>query len=65
MYWIYMNLGCRFELRTQKSPYEKISGHFDDFVDLGLTVRVCKIGHFSKLAVFQNELDLHEFGLQI
>ena len=42
MYGIYINLGCRFELRTQKLPYEKISGHFDDFIDLGHTVRVCK-----------------------
>ena len=50
MYWIYMNLGCRFELRTQKSPYEKISGHFDDFIDLGRTVRVCKIRAFFKIS---------------
>ena len=38
-----MNLGSRFELRTQKLPYEKISGHFDDFIDLGHTVRVMKL----------------------
>ena len=44
-----MNLGYRFELRTQKLPYEKISGHFDDFIDLGHTVRVCKIRSFFKI----------------
>ena len=33
MYGIYINLGCRFEFRTQKLPYEKISDYFDDFID--------------------------------
>ena len=42
MYEIYINLGCRFEFRTQKLPYEKISGHFDDFIDLGHTVAYAK-----------------------
>ena len=45
-----MNLGCRFELRTQTLHYEKISGHFDDFIDLGHTVRVCKIKAFFKIS---------------
>ena len=65
MYGIYINLGCRFEFRMQRLLYEKILGHFDKFIDLGHTVCVCKIGHFSKLSVFQNVWDLHKFGLQI
>ena len=39
---IYINLGCRFEFRTQKLPYERISGNFFDFIDFGHQVRVCK-----------------------
>ena len=27
-YGTYINLGCRFEFRTQKLPYERISGKF-------------------------------------
>ena len=42
MYGIYINLGCRFEFRTQKLPYERISGNFFDFIDFGHQVRVCK-----------------------
>ena len=42
MYVIYINLGCRFEFRTQKLPYERISGNFSDFNDFGHQVRVCK-----------------------
>ena len=56
MYGIYINLGCRFEFRTQKLPYERISGNFFDFIDFG---------HFPILAVFQNVWDLHKFVLQI
>ena len=56
MYGIYINLGCRFEFRTQKLPYERISGNFSDFTDFG---------HFWLLAVLQNIWDLHKFGLQI
>ena len=41
-YGIYINLGCRFEFRTQKLPYERISGNFLDFIDFGHQVRVCK-----------------------
>ena len=65
MYGININLGCRFEFRTQKLPYERISGNFSDFIDFGHQVRVRKKGHFSILAVFQNIWDLHKFGLQI
>ena len=39
---IYINLGCRFEFRTQKLPYERISGNFFDFIDFSHQVRVCK-----------------------
>ena len=56
MYGIYINLGCRFEFRTQKLPYERISGNFSDFTDFG---------HFWLFAVLQNIWDLHKFGLQI
>ena len=65
MYGIYINMGCRFEFRTQKLPYERISGNFFDFIDFGHQVRVCKKDHFSMLAVIQNIWDLHKFGLQI
>ena len=40
--WTYINLDCRFEFRTQKLPYETISGNFFDFIDFGHQVRVCK-----------------------
>ena len=65
MYGIYINLGCRFEFRTQKLHYERISGIFSDFTDFGHQVRVCKKDDFSILAVFQNVWDLHKFGLHI
>ena len=42
MYGIYINLGCRFEFRTQKLPFERISGNFFDFIDFGHKVRVCE-----------------------
>ena len=60
MYGIYINLGCRFEFRTQKLPYERISGNFSNFTDFH-----AKKDHFSILAVIQNIWDLHKFGLQI
>ena len=56
MYGIYINFGCRFEFRTQKIPYERISGNFSDFTNFG---------HFWILAVLQNIWDLHKFWLQI
>ena len=56
MYGIYINFGCRFDFRTQKIPYERISGIFSDFTNFG---------HFWILAVLQNIWDLHKFGLQI
>ena len=42
MYGIYINLGFRFEITTQKLPYERISGNFSDFIDFGHHVRVCE-----------------------
>ena len=63
-YGTYINLGCRFEFRTQKLPYERISGNFFDFIDFGHQVRVCKKDHISILAVIQKIWDLHKFGLQ-
>ena len=63
---IYINLGCRFEFRMQKLPYERISGNFFDFIDFGHQVWVCKKkDHFSILPVILNIWDLHKFGLQI
>ena len=62
MYGIYINLGCRFEFRMQKLPYERNSGNFSDFINIG---HHAKKDHFSILAVFQNVWDLHKFGLQI
>ena len=51
--------GLHIEFRTQKLPYERISGNFFDFIDF------VKKDHFSILAVIQNIWDLHKFGLQI
>ena len=42
MYGIYINMGCRFEFRTQKLPYERILGNFFDFIDFGHKVQVCE-----------------------
>ena len=55
MYGIYINLGCRLEFRTQKLPYERISGNFSNFTDFH-----AKKYHFSILAVIQNIWDLHK-----
>ena len=65
MYGIYINLGCRFEFRTQKLPYERISGNFFDSSILVIRSGYAKKDHFSILAVIQNIWDLHKFGLQI
>ena len=58
-------MGCRFEFRAQKLPYERISGNFSDFTDFGHQVRVCKKRSPLILAVIQKIWDLHKFGLQI
>ena len=58
MYGIYINLGCRFEFRMQKLPYERISCNFSGFIDFGHKVRVCEkrpvfnISCFSKCMGF-------------
>ena len=39
MYGIYINLGCRFEFRTQKLPYERILGNFSNFTDFNTKKR--------------------------
>ena len=56
-------MSWRFEFRTQKLPYERISDNLSDFINLGH--QVCEKGQFSILAVFQNVWDLHKVGLQI
>ena len=62
IYGTYINLGCRFEFRTQKLPHERISSNFSFFINFG---HHAKKGNFPILAVFQNVWDLHKFGLQI
>ena len=41
MHEIYINLGCRFEFRTQISSYERISGNFSNFIDFRHQVCLC------------------------
>ena len=65
MYGTYINLGCRFEFRTQKLPYERISAIFPITSILVIRSTYAKKGQFSILAVFQNVWDLHKFGLHI
>ena len=65
MYGIYINMGCRFEFRTQNLPYERISVNFSDFINLVIRSGYAKKDNFSILAVIQNIWDLHKFGLQI
>ena len=50
MYGLYINLGCRFEFRTQKIPYDRISGNFSNFTDFGQQVRVCKKRSFLNIS---------------
>ena len=66
MYGIHINLGCRFEFRMQKLPYERISWQFFRFHRFwssgpGMQKKIS----FSILPVIQNIWDLHKFGLQI
>ena len=42
---VILNLGCRFEFRTQKLP-----GNFSDFIDFGHQVRVCKKRSFLNIS---------------
>ena len=50
MYGIYLNLGCNCEFRTQKLPYERISGNFSDFIDFGHQVLVCEKRSFLNIS---------------
>ena len=65
MYGIYINMGCRFDFRTQKLPYETISGNFFDFIDFGHQVRVCEKRPVFNISCISKLWDLHKFGLQI
>ena len=40
--WDLHKFGLHIEFRTQKLPYERISGNFLDFIDFGHQVRVCE-----------------------
>ena len=40
--WDLHKFVLQIEFRTQKLPYERISGIFSDFTDFGHQVRVCK-----------------------
>ena len=65
MYGIYINLGCRFEFRTQKLSLIKFQAIFPISPILVNRSGYAKKDHFSILAVIQNIWDLHIFGLQI
>ena len=58
--WDLHKFGLQIWIRTQKLPYERISGNFFNFTDFH-----AKKDNFSILAVIQNIWDLHKFGLQI
>ena len=60
MHGIYINLGCRFEFRTQKLPYERISGNFSDFIDFGHQVWVCKKRSFPSISCISKYMVLTE-----
>ena len=63
MYGIYMNLGCRSEFRTQKLPYERISGYFSDFIDFGHQVRVCKKRSFPSISCISKYMGLTQIWI--
>ena len=52
MYGIYINLGCRFEFRMQKLPYERISSNFSNFIDFGH--QVCETRSFLNINCISN-----------
>ena len=64
MYGIYINMGCRFEFRMQKLPYERISGNFFRFHQFGSS-GMRKKAFFPILAVIQNICDFYKSGLQM
>ena len=55
-------MGCRFELRMQKLPYERISGNFFDFIDFGHQVRVCKKRSFLNISCNSKYMGLTNLG---
>ena len=48
--WDLHKFGLQIEFRTQKLPYERISGNFFNFIDLGHQVRVCKKRSFLNIS---------------
>ena len=48
--WDLHNLGCRFEFRMQKLPYERISGNFTNFSDFRHQVHVCEKRSFLNIS---------------
>ena len=64
MYGIYINLGCRFEFRTQNITLWKNFSQFFRFHQFGSS-GMRKKASFSILAVIQNIWNLHKFGFQI
>ena len=48
--WDLHKFGLQIEFRTQKLPYERISGNFFDFIDFGHQVRVCKKRSFLNIS---------------
>ena len=48
--WDLHKFGLQIEFRTQKLPYERISGNFFDFIDFGYQVRVCKKRSFLNIS---------------
>ena len=48
--WDLHTFGLQIEFRTQKLPYERISGNFSDFIDFGYQARVCKKRSFLNIS---------------
>ena len=48
--WDLHKFGLQIEFRTQKLPYERISGNFFDFIDFGHQVRVCEKRSFFNIS---------------
>ena len=57
--WDLHKFGLHIEFRTQKLPYERISGNFSISLILVIRSTYAKKDHFSILAVIQNIWDLH------
>ena len=48
--WDLHKFGLQIEFRTQKLPYDRISGNFFDFIDFGHQVRVCEKRSFFNIS---------------